>query len=71
MQIESGMMQKYTSIRVGGKVQIFTPNNILELQQFIQNNTEKLLFLGLGSNLLISDNGFNGIVIRTKKTQPN
>lgn len=60
-------LKKYTTFRVGGNAKIFfTPNSIAELQLFLKTNIEKVLFLGLGSNSLIDDSGFDGVVISTK-----
>lgn len=66
MEIKQEQLSKYTSIRTGGIATIFTPNSVKELQEFLRTNTQKILFLGLGSNVLISDSGFDGVVIRTK-----
>lgn len=57
---------KHTSWRVGGPAkQFFQPSSLTELQAFLLNlpATEAIFWLGLGSNLLIRDSGFNGTVI--------
>lgn len=62
-------LAKFTSYKVGGKAKIyFKPNNLQELQSFIKQlpKDEKILWLGLGSNVLIRDGGFDGIVIHIK-----
>jgi UDP-N-acetylmuramate dehydrogenase len=59
-------LKNYNSFRVGGPAkQLFIPENLKELQQFLQHlpRDEKIFWLGLGSNLLIRDEGFNGTVI--------
>ena len=66
MQINREKLSKYTSLKVGGECDIFTPANFNELQYFLKHNHKKVLFLGLGSNILMNDSGFNGVVIRTK-----
>jgi len=60
----------YTTWRVGGPAQrMFIPADLADLQQFLAMNPkdEPLLWLGLGSNVLIRDNGVRGSVILTKK----
>lgn len=58
----------YTSWCVGGPAkQIFFPENAQDLALFLQNlpTNERVLWLGLGSNVLVRDEGFNGTVILT------
>ena len=59
-------MARHTSWRVGGPAQhFFQPADIDDLGCFLRqlSATEPLLWLGLGSNLLVRDGGFNGSVI--------
>ena len=65
-KIERVKLSKLTSIRVGGECDVFTPDSIFELQNFLATSTKNIFFLGLGSNLIVSDNGFDGVIIRTK-----
>lgn len=61
-------LSKYTSWRVGGNAQRFyKPENIQDLAVFLEQLPagEPILWLGLGSNLLIRDGGFPGTVIVT------
>ena len=61
-------LAKYTSYKVGGCAKIyFKPKNLPELSQFMQELplTENIFWLGLGSNVLIRDGGFDGAVIHT------
>ena len=59
-------MSKHCSLRSGGQTsQFFTPQDEAELSNFLKNNTTKLLFIGLGSNLLVRDEGFDGTTIHT------
>ncbi len=63
-------MASHCSLRSGGLAQdFFTPNSIQELADFLSANTQPVIFIGLGSNLLIRDQGFNGVII--KLTQLN
>ena len=56
---------KQTSFKVPTLAKVFfTPETIEELQLFLAKNTQDILFLGLGSNLLITK--FDGVVISTK-----
>jgi len=59
-------MARHTSWRVGGPAQhFFQPADADDLGQFLRQLpvTEPLLWLGLGSNLLVRDGGFPGSVI--------
>lgn len=59
-------LNKYTTWRVGGQAKtLFRPKSIADLQQFLsqQSKTEPMLWLGLGSNTLVRDKGYDGIVV--------
>jgi len=61
-------LAKYTSWRVGGTArQLYRASNKSDLASFLSQlpRTEPLLWLGLGSNLLVRDGGFAGTVIST------
>lgn len=60
----------YTSWRIGGPARCYyRPTDNADLSAFLQSLSpqEQLLWLGLGSNVLISDDGFAGTVIHTQK----
>ncbi len=62
-------LARYTTWRVGGPArQFYQPADSADLVQFIASlpADEPLLWLGLGSNLLVRDGGFNGTVIATQ-----
>jgi UDP-N-acetylmuramate dehydrogenase len=62
-------LAKYTSWRVGGVAEkMFIPNDKEDLELFIAslNKDEDVLWLGLGSNLLIRDGGVEETVINTR-----
>jgi len=64
-------LSKYTTWRVGGPAkQLHKPANLQDLSHFLASlpEDEPLLWLGLGSNTLIRDGGFNGTVILTQGT---
>ncbi len=59
-------MARHTSWRVGGPAQRFyAPADLADLSDFLRSlpADEALLWLGLGSNLLVRDGGFAGTVI--------
>ncbi len=64
---ENEPLFSYTSFRLGGNADIFaTPQNaeqMAELQAWLLRTPLPVFILGGGSNLLISDSGFRGIVI--------
>ena len=67
-------LSKYTSWRVGGIAQRFyRPTDRHDLAKFLSQlpKDEPLLWLGLGSNLLVRDGGFAGTVISTAGTLQN
>ena len=60
-------MSKHCSLRTGGQTsQFFVPQDEAALSNFLKNNKTQLLFVGLGSNLLVRDKGFDGTTIHTK-----
>ena len=58
----------HTSLRVGGPADLFIiPKDVSDLQLIFKNHGDMPLFiLGEGTNLIMSDKGFRGIVISTK-----
>ena len=60
-------MSKHCSLRSGGVTsEFFQPVDVNELSDFLKNNKKPILMVGLGSNLLVRDRGFNGVTIHTK-----
>ena len=68
-------LKKHTTFGVGGIASLFIyPCDINDLKiilKYSYKNKIKLFFMGSGSNLLISDNGFDGIVICLRKSFKN
>lgn len=67
-------LAKYISWRVGGIAQrLYRPSNVQDLAVFLSqlSAAEPVLWLGLGSNLLVRDGGFAGTVISTAGTLQN
>ncbi|MEI8134256.1 MAG: UDP-N-acetylmuramate dehydrogenase [bacterium] len=64
---EHAPLAPYTTFRIGGVAKIFVePRNaedIILTKQFATENSLPLFILGNGSNVLISDDGWDGIVI--------
>jgi UDP-N-acetylmuramate dehydrogenase len=64
------ILKKYSTIFVGGYAKYFASVcNMEDLQNclaFVKKNNLKVFVLGKGSNCLISDKGFDGLVIRNK-----
>jgi UDP-N-acetylmuramate dehydrogenase len=59
-------MRRHTSWRAGGAAKLsYQPADLADLQLFVSglSESESLLAVGLGSNLLVRDGGFNGTVV--------
>ena len=64
-------LSKYSWFNLGGAAKIvFKPKNLNELSIFLKNlkGTNKIKVLGTGSNTLIRDGGFDGIIIKFGKS---
>ena len=64
-------LSKYSWFNLGGPAKVvFKPMNLNELSIFLKNIREfdKIRVLGVGSNTLIRDGGFNGIIIKLGKS---
>jgi UDP-N-acetylmuramate dehydrogenase len=65
-------MARHVSWRAGGQAdRFFVPKDLTELCTFLKSLSpdEPLLFVGLGSNLLVRDSGFRGTVILTHQAK--
>ncbi|MDC0517898.1 UDP-N-acetylmuramate dehydrogenase [Candidatus Pelagibacter sp.] len=63
-------LKKKNWFNIGGKTKVFyKAENLKELVNFLKklNNKEKVFIIGAGSNTLISDNLFEGVVIKLSK----
>lgn len=60
-------LSRYTTLRVGGNAQLFatpsTEEELIACVSIARNTNTPYFILGNGSNLLISDQGFDGLVI--------
>ena len=64
-------LSKYSWFNLGGPAKvIFKPKNLNELSTFLKNvkGIHKIKVLGVGSNTLIRDGGFNGVIIKLGKS---
>ncbi len=67
-------LKKRNWFNIGGKSKVFyKANDLKELINFLKklNNEEKIFILGAGSNTLINDNLFDGVVIKLSKNFNN
>ena len=67
-------LKKSNWFNIGGKTKIyFKPDNLSDLISFLKKfgNKEKIHILGAGSNTLISDKTFDGVVIKLGKNFSN
>ncbi len=67
--LTDALLKDYTSFKIGGKADLTvfpdTVDKLKNVSYFAKANGIKILVIGKGSNLLISDDGFKGIVINT------
>ncbi len=67
---ENVLLAKYTTFRIGGPAKFFAETDseadLLSLLDLAKKNNWKFFILGGGSNILISDDGFDGLVIKLK-----
>ena len=71
---ENEPLSNHTSFRIGGPARLFAmPRQELQLialLAFAQGHDLKCAVIGNGSNLLVPDEGFDGLVIRTPEGKP-
>lgn len=67
---EKVLMKDYTTFRIGGPadylVEVDTVDELLQAIAWAKEHGQKMLVIGAGSNLLISDDGYHGLVIKLK-----
>ena len=67
-------LKKKNWFNIGGKAKVFyKAENLKDLVNFLKklNNKEKIFIIGAGSNTLINDNLFDGVVIKLSKNFNN
>ena len=70
--LENELMKKHTTFKIGGPAKYFvkpkTVNQIIDVIKLCNKYKVNYFILGNGSNLLVSDNGYNGVVIQINET---
>ena len=67
-------LKKTNWFNIGGKAKaFFKPQNLKDLINFLRNfgKKEKIFILGAGSNLLINDKGYDGVIVKLGKDFSN
>jgi len=63
------LLKNYTTFRIGGRAKYFfiakTKEKIIKAVKWAKENNLSFFILGEGSNLLVSDKGYKGLVIKT------
>jgi len=66
-------LAKYTTFKIGGKARYFfiakTKKDLIKAISFAQKSKIPFFILGGGSNLLVSDKGYKGLVIKIQMTR--
>lgn len=61
-------LSKHTTYKTGGKAKLIAypknTNSLIKLLKYLQNNNIKYTILGNGSNVLFSDNPYDGVIIK-------
>jgi UDP-N-acetylmuramate dehydrogenase len=67
------LLKKYTTFKIGGSAEYFvavkTKEELIEAINFAKEKTAVPLILGGGSNILASDKGYSGIVIKIQNSE--
>ncbi|MDP1884359.1 MAG: UDP-N-acetylmuramate dehydrogenase [Candidatus Moranbacteria bacterium] len=62
------ILAPYTTFRIGGPakffVEVVSEDEVIEALKYAEDNNLRFFVLGGGSNVIVSDNGFDGLVIR-------
>lgn len=65
-------LSSFTTFKIGGPAKFFcevsSEEDILEAATYAKNNDLKVFIMGGGSNILVNDNGFDGLVIHLLNT---
>ncbi len=67
------LLAPHTNFKIGGEARFFlevcSNNEIIEAVKYAKKNNLKVFILGGGSNVLINDSGFDGMVIKIKNSE--
>ncbi len=65
---EDVLLAPFTTFKIGGKARLFieakSDNEIIEAINFAEENALEIFILGGGSNILVADKGFDGLVLK-------
>ncbi len=68
---ENVSLREYTTFKIGGKARYIyfpqSPSELIKLLKYIKKNNIQYFVLGGGSNVLVGDGDFDGIVVSTRK----
>lgn len=68
-------LKKYTTFKIGGKAKYFievkTLNQLIKALKWAQDNQLPFFILGNGSNVVFSDEGYQGLIIKLKNSTFN
>ncbi|MDD7764599.1 MAG: UDP-N-acetylmuramate dehydrogenase [Peptoniphilaceae bacterium] len=68
-------LKNHTTFKIGGNCKILVEpksvDNIIEILKICKNNNLNFFIIGNGSNLLVSDNGYDGVIIKLKENFSN
>ena len=66
-------MSRITSFRIGGPADLLVTasnyNDVISVKQICESQSIPLTYMGNGSNMLVSDKGVDGIVLRMDSKQ--
>ena len=66
--LKNELMKKHTSFRIGGEADYFliikTQEELKQVLEVCKNYKKEIFILGNGTNLLVTDKGFRGVVIK-------
>lgn len=72
---ENILLAPYTTFKIGGParyfLQVSDAEGVKEALHWARENKQEVHILGGGSNVLISDSGYNGLVIRLAESMPD
>ena len=61
-------LKEHTTFKIGGEAKyLVTPGSVEEIKgivKFLKDNNIRFFILGNGSNMLVSDSGFDGVVVK-------
>lgn len=71
--LENEKMSKHTSFKIGGPADLFiyinSVQSLKEILKFIKSENLPFYILGNGTNLLVADDGFRGVVLNLQKSE--